>query len=180
MNKNFNLNNETNPVIQTDRIPQRNGSIETIRDNSTPLFSESTEEETTLEAATEKDKGNIAKELSVAKEHFNPNSSTQKSMKESSKFDGWRNFDIDSTQTSITQKVISAGGRKADVTAGKKIVTRKQQQENVIDLSTESSQASKDTSVLESQTMEDTVSSATGDEWLKSNSGDSEETKSEK
>lgn len=49
MNKNLNSNNKTNSTIQTNQIQQRKGPTEKVKDNATPLFSESTEEETTAE-----------------------------------------------------------------------------------------------------------------------------------
>ncbi|VBB33942.1 unnamed protein product [Acanthocheilonema viteae] len=146
MNKNFDVNIEPLPIITTDQIPlQQKSFMDAKNDQTTPLFSEPTEEETVMEDAkkfVEKREINTQKELSKQNKWKLNSERTQRSKMELSE-ENKRNFlDIDNTQRSITQKLTNAKMKKNGIMTEKKIVKLKQRENFAIGLATESSQAS--------------------------------------
>ncbi|KAL3997380.1 hypothetical protein ACH3XW_10650 [Acanthocheilonema viteae] len=146
MNKNFDVNIEPLPIITTDQIPlQQKSFMDAKNDQTTPLFSEPTEEETVMEDAkkfVEKREINTQKELSKENKWKLNSERTQRSKMELSE-ENKRNFlDIDNTQRSITQKLTNAKMKKNGIMTEKKIVKLKQRENFAIGLATESSQAS--------------------------------------
>uniref|UniRef100_A0A0R3RKM8 Uncharacterized protein n=1 Tax=Elaeophora elaphi TaxID=1147741 RepID=A0A0R3RKM8_9BILA len=135
MKKNLNLEIEISPTIPTDQIQQRNNLRgEKIKDEATPLASESTEEDIVTE---------VSKKRESSKENkMNLISESPQRCKVESSQQNKRISNIDSTQRSISQKAISAEIRKGRMMTENTIVKPKQGKNTVTDLSTDSSQAS--------------------------------------
>nr|CDQ02947.1 Bm12979, isoform c [Brugia malayi] len=113
-NKNSNLNTETISFIPINQNQQSSSLIKKAKDDATPLFSESTEEDAMTEIVKEKRKKGIKKEKSNGKK---------------------RNFDIESTQRSISQNRVNTGIKRDEMMTKTKI-------NFMADLPIDSSQAS--------------------------------------
>uniref|UniRef100_A0AAF5Q1I1 Uncharacterized protein n=1 Tax=Wuchereria bancrofti TaxID=6293 RepID=A0AAF5Q1I1_WUCBA len=114
LNKNLNLNTETSSFTPSNQNQQSNSLIKKVKDDATPLFSESTEEDVMTEIVKEKRKKGIKKEKSNGKK---------------------RNFDIKSTQRSISQNQINTGIKRDEIMTKTKI-------NFMVDLPIDTSQAS--------------------------------------